>query len=415
MSRFSGLELRSLSINTFMQFLVRIISSTSTLFTTLFITYFLGLEAVGSFTKVVAFVSLFYIFIDFGFNSIFLKKYFKDFEQNLGNLVVLRLGISIILIPIVASLAFILPHNNLAGTGFSSIEKIGLFIYSFTLIATSLSNTLQALLQKRLSYSLSVFPSFVSSIFLILVVLFSVYSGNFLLLFVAYILSTSINTFFTYIALKQRQAFTLQLHNLPTFAKEMLYASWPLGLMLGFNLLYARADIFLLTFLKPTTDVGIYGISYRFFEITLAIPAFLANSTYPLLLKEADDKKKYTAPFFKYFKLYAVLSLVAMIGIITLPPLIGFLGKSFSLSVAPLQLLSLSLPFFFMTSLLQWHFLIKGKVKMLVPLYVFVLIINVLLNLYLIPQFSYNAAAVTTGVSEGLVFLFMLWYFKRVN
>jgi O-antigen/teichoic acid export membrane protein len=247
------------------------------------------------------------------------------------------------------------------------------------------------------------------------VVLFSVYSGNFLLLFVAYILSTSINTFFTYIALKQRQAFTLQLHNLPAFAKEMLYASWPLGLMLGFNLLYARADIFLLTFLKPTTDVGIYGISYRFFEITLAIPAFLANSTYPLLLKEADDKKKYTTLFFKYFKLYAVLSLVAMIGIITLSPLIGFLGKSFSLSVAPLQLLSLSLPFFFMTSLLQWHFLIKEKVKMLVPLYVFVLVINVLLNLYLIPQFSYNAAAVTTSVSEGLVFLFMLWYFKRVN
>lgn len=415
MSRFSGLELRSVSINTFVQFIVRLIGSVSTLLTTLLITYFLGIDAVGSFTKVVAFVSIFYIFLDFGFNSVILKNYYKDFEKNLGNLVTLRLLLSLFILPVIVTLGIILPHNEVASTGFSTLEKTAIFIYSLTIVATSLNNTLQAILQRKLDYSISLLPSFVSNVFLILVVLFAVYSGNLLLLFAAYVFAAGINTLLTYFAVKSKYYTSLRTSNFKAFSKDMITSSWPLGLMLILNFLYTRADVFILTFLKPTSDVGVYGISYRFFEISLALPAFLANSTYPLLLKVADDGKKYSLLFSKYFRLYLTLSLVAMVGIILLSPLIGFLGKSFSLAVPPLQLLSLSLPFFFMTSILQWHFLIKGKVKTLVPLYAGVLAINVLLNLFLIPTFSYDAAAITTIVSEGLVFILMLWYFKSTK
>ncbi len=415
MSRFSGLELRTVSINTFMQFVVRMLGSVSTLFTTLLITYFLGLEAVGSFTKVIAFVSIFYIFLDFGFNSVVLKHYYKDFEKYLGNLVVLRLLLSIGLLPILITLAVLLPHSDVAGTGFSMLEKTAVYIYSLTLIANSLSITLQALLQRRLAYSVSVLPSFVSSVFLVMLVLLAVTTGNFLLLFASYIFSTSINVLLTYYSIQSKQPLKLKTHEIYSFSKELFVNSWPLGIMLVFNLLYSRADVFILSFLKPTAEVGVYGVSYRFFEIALALPAFLANSTYPFLLKQMSDKKKYYSALSGYFRLYLILSIVAMIGIIVLSPALGFLGKSIQLSIAPLQLLSLSLPFFFLTSILQWHFLIRGKVKMLVPLYAGVLVINVILNLILIPKFTYNAAAVTTGISEGLVFIIMLWYLKRIN
>ncbi len=415
MSRFSGLELRAVSLNTLFQFIVRMLGSTSTLLTTLLIASFLGLESVGSFTKVIAFVSLFFVFIDFGFNSTMLRNYYKDFDRNFGNLVVLRLLVTIALLPILITLSLILPHSELLGTGFSQIEKVAVIVFSLSLIGTSLNTTLQAYLQRRLSYSLSLLPSFAGSVCLIIVVLYALVMGNFLLLFAGYIASTAVGSFLTYLSIRNSHNPNLRLYSFSHFAKDLFISSWPLGLMLGFNFMYSRADIFILSYMKPTADVGVYGVSYRFFEIALALPTFLANSTYPLLLKHVEDKKAYFALLLKYFKLYFILSLVALIGIIAGAPLLPLLGKSFILSVAPLQLLALSLPFFFLTSIIQWHFLIRGKVKMLIPLYAGVLILNVIFNILLIPRFSYNASALITGVSEALVFAVMLWYVRKIN
>lgn len=413
MNHFSGLELRKISVNTFIQFLVRIIGSITTLITTLLLTYFLGLSTVGSFTKVVTFVGIFYLLLDFGLNSVVIKHYYKSVEEQIGNLVVLRLLIAVILIPLILILSYLLPSNEIAGTGFSQIEKGAIAIYSLTLIALAVNNSLQALLQRKLSYSLLVMPSFVSNVFLILIVLYAVYIGNFYLLVTAYIFSGTILALLSYLKVKQHYSTDLKLSNFLKFSRNLLSSSWPLGLMLLINLLYVRADVIILSFLKPSTDVGIYGISYRFFEVALSLPAFLANSTYPLLIEVSKNHKKYIFQFTKYLKLYTVLSLIAMVGILLCAPLLKILGVRFYGSVLPLQILSIALPFFFATSLLQWHFLIKGKMKLLVPLYLVSLILNVFLNIHFVPRFSYIASAWITVMSEGLVFFVMLWYFYR--
>lgn len=413
MHRFSGLELRSISINTLFQFLVRITGSITTLFVTLLITYFMGLDGVGSFTKVVAFVSTFYLVADFGFNSLLLKKYFKKTEEYIGNLVALRVLISFVLIILVSSIAYALPFDANQKTGFSQNEKMAIVIYSLTVIGFSLNTTLQAYLQRKLSYGFSLIPSLFGNAVLVTIVLLALYSSNFLLLFTAYIVAGSVQALLTYISIRKKYPLTLRTQNLKVFSKDMLLSSWPLGLMLFVNVLYVRADVFLLSFLKPSADVGIYGISYRFFEVALALPTFLSNSTYPLLLKSVDDKKLYNSSFLKYLKLYGVLSIIVMITAFAFAPLIGIVRGEFSFSVMPLQILSLSLPFFFLTSLLQWHFLIRGKLMFLLPLYGTVLFLNVVFNLYFIPAYSYNASAVITGVSEVLVFAVMLWYFVK--
>lgn len=413
MKRFSGLQLRSLSVNTLTQFLVRIFSSFATLTTTLIIAYFLGLDAVGSFTKVTTFVSLFYLFLDFGFNSVLLRDNFDDTEKKIGNLTLLRLMIAITLIPLVTILASILPYNDIAGTGFSEIEKHAITIFSFVLVSIALQNSLQVFLQKRMIYVRGVMPGFISSIVIVLVVLYAVYTGNFFLLFAAYVFAGLVQAVLTYIGLRNDFHFRLTINKLGTFSKTLFLKSWPLGLMLVFNLLYSKIDVVLLSFYKPSVDVGIYGVSYRFFEVALALPAFLANSTYPVLLKHMTDGKSYKTIFSKYLKLYVVLSLIITATVFLGAPFITILKGGFFLSVFPLQLLSLSLPFFFLTSLLQWHFLIKNKLAFLVPLYGGALVLNIILNILLLPYFSYYAAAIITGVCEALVFAVMLWYFKK--
>lgn len=412
MQRLSGLNLKAITINTFFQFAIRIITSTSTLIATLIIAYFSGYEMLGSFTKVVAFVSIFYLFVDFGMNSVFLKLHFDNAKENMGNLIVLRFLIAVIIIPLVILIAFLLPQNATTGSGYSMFEKSAIAIYSFTILSVALYNSYQAFLQKKLIYNLSFLPSLLSSITVIVFIFAAVRTGNYFLLFYGYVAGGLLLVITLSTILRQKFGLQIRLSQFKPFAKTLAITSIPLGLMLLFNLVYAKVDMLILSFYRPTVEVGIYGVSYRFFELAIAIPTFLANSTYPLLLKERESGN-YSSIFSKYIKLFLILSIATTVIVFIGAPFISIFKNEFILSSAPLQILSLSLPFFFLTSLLQWNFLIKGKINFLVPLYAFALILNIILNLIFIPKYSYFAASITTGLSEGLVFFVMVWYFFK--
>ena len=414
MQRFSGLELKSVSLNTLIQFVIRISTSIPTLVATLLIAYFAGYETLGSFTKIVAFVSIFYLVLDFGMNSIFIKEHYENIGRYFGNLIILRLLFSFLLIPIIVFLTQLLPENKLAGTGFSDFEKYGIVIYSLTLIVIGLNISLQAFLQRKLAYSVSLVPSLLSSIVLLIFIVIASSQKNLSLLLLSYIVSGSVLVSALFLVMKKKYNLNIRkTSNFRLFSKNLIIASLPLGMMLLFNLLYAKADIFILSVYRPTSDVGVYGISYKFFEILLAFPAYLANSVYPLLLKESKNPKTYIPLIKSYSSLFIFLSLgitfVAFFG----APLLSVIKSDFSKSVFPFQMLALSLPFFFMTSLLQWHFVINNKLKFLVPLYGGALLLNVILNIIFVPKYSYNAAALSTGISEALVFIVMLWYFVK--
>jgi O-antigen/teichoic acid export membrane protein len=415
MPRFSGLELKSVSVNTLVQFLLRIITSIPTLIATLLIAYFAGYETLGSFTKIVAFVSIFYLIVDFGMNSLFLKTYFKNINKHFGNLILLRLLFSFALVPLIALLAFLLPENRIAGTGFSDFEKYGIIIFSLTIITTGINISLQAFLQRKLSYYLSLVPALLSSLTLLGFVFFASFHHNLYLLLFSYIASGAVLTFSLFIIIKKKYKLSItKTAGFSKFSKALVIASFPLGLMLFFNLLYAKADTFILSIFRPTYDVGVYGISYKFFEVFLALPTYMANSVYPILLKESNSKG-YSHLLKRYSGLFVLLSLIVTIVAFLGAPLITIFKSEFIKSVIPLQILILSLPFFFLTSLLQWHFLIKGKLKFLVPLYGGAMFLNIILNILFVPTFSYYAASLTTGLSEALVFVIMLWYFYKIK
>ncbi|MDO8270239.1 MAG: oligosaccharide flippase family protein, partial [Candidatus Levybacteria bacterium] len=284
MKRFSGLELRKLSINTFAQFLVRLIGSFGTLLATLLIAYFLGYDSVGSFTKVTAFIASFYLLVDFGMNSVFLKIHFKDIDRQMGNLILLRISISLLLLPLVFLITSILPQNELLGTGFSDIERAAIIVYSLTLISFGIYNSLQAYYQHKLAYRLTIIPSIFSFLTMIGIIFYAVQHSNFFLLFTAYIFSGTVYSIFGYLFIKHTFRLSLTSRSFFKFSKNLLHSSWPLGIVLFFNFMYARTDIFILSLYQQNTDVGIYGISYRFFDVAIALPTYLANSTYPLLL-----------------------------------------------------------------------------------------------------------------------------------
>ena len=414
MQRFSGIQLKQISINTLVQFILRVATSIPTLVGTLLIAYAAGYETLGSFTKIVSFVSVFYLIADFGMNSVFLKEHFDNTKKYFGNLILFRLLFCIALVLVAALLTFVLPENKTAKTGFSEIEKYGIILFSLTIITTGLNFSLQTILQKKLSYHVSLIPSVISSLVLLILIVFASFRHDLNLLLFSYIASGAILVSLLFWAIKRKYSIRFSItHDFKSFSKRLFILSLPLGAMLFFNLLYAKADMFLLSIFKPNFDVGVYGISYKFFEFLLAVPTFLSNSVYPLLLSESKNRNNYYATFKRYSALFVLVSVSITVLSFFFAPLITILKPEFAKSVLPLQLLSLSLPFFFLTSLLQWNFLIRNKIRFLVPLYGGALLLNIFLNLLFIPRFTYFAAAITTGICELLVFVIMLWYFMK--
>lgn len=413
MQHFAGLQLKKITFNTFFQFIVRLISSATTLIVTLLIAYFSGIEMLGSFTKILAFVSIFYLIADFGINPMFLKQHVNDAEKNLGNLLVLRVLLAGCLIPIAVLIALLLPQNSIHSTGFLNIEKLGIFVFSLTILTTAINLSFQSILQKKLTYQLSLLPSLLSSLVLLLFVFIGATRHSLTFFLFAYVLAGAIACVLLWWAIKRRFSLHLKLINFSTFAKTLLIASAPFGLILISNLIYSKIDTFIIALYHSNYDVGIYGISYRFFEFSISVPFFLSASVYPLLLEKLLDKKSYDLLLKKYLQFFLAVSVFSGFLLFLSAPLIQILKSDFRLSIFPLQVLSLSLPFFFLTSLLQWHFLIHKKIKFLLILYFSALLSNIFLNLIFIPKYSYTAAAFTTVFCEGLVFFVMLWYFRQ--
>jgi len=188
-------------------------------------------------------------------------------------------------------------------------------------------------------------------------------------------------------------------------------------------LLYFRTDVLILAWVRQPQEVGIYGLSYQFFEASLAVPIFFVNAIYPYL---ASVYKQNINKFYKDFKFWilvlfsiSVLLSVFLILVSFLIPLLYDLR--FAPSKAPLVILASGIPFFFLSALL-WHILIiYDRQKNLVLVYGLGFIFNLIANLIFIPKFGYIAAATTTVVSEAFILLLLIVIvtkaskFKRTN
>jgi O-antigen/teichoic acid export membrane protein len=182
--------------------------------------------------------------------------------------------------------------------------------------------------------------------------------------------------------------------------------SVPLGLMLFCNLIYFRADIFLLSFFTSQTAVGIYGYAYRYFDFLIALPLFLSNSLYPIMLSGKNTRNG-SQMRTTYGVVYVVSGIFISSIAFLLAPIIGIVKPEFLLSILPFRILLISLPIFFLTSYLQWILIVHKRLHIMLGIYIFSAVLNIVLNYIFIPTLGYIGAAWITDISELIVLLLL--------
>lgn len=389
--------------NTLYQAAARLFSSFIGFLITIFIARYFGVLNYGDFIKITSFVAPFYIFMDFGINAIYLQLD-KD-EKKFNDLFSLRILISSVIFVIVNVIALLLPYDTSLNTGYPPGVKMGILIFSLSLFSQSIIYSSSAIYQKRISYFNYMIAIILGSVSNFLLVLFFIsykFGLNYIIL--GFVLSGIITAIISQVLTgKKIKIFKIDIN----FAKRIILLSWPLGLMLIFNLVYFRIDSIILAFYKSTKDVGIYGLSYKFFDFLIALPLFLSNALYPMLLENQKNFRKMKEIIKSYMFVFALASIFLIIPFWYFSSFFTFIKKDFMDSILPFRILLLSLPFFFISNFLQWILISFKNQKYLMKVYIMSSIINVILNIIFIPKYSYFAAAIITGISEGIIALLL--------
>jgi O-antigen/teichoic acid export membrane protein len=203
--------------------------------------------------------------------------------------------------------------------------------------------------------------------------------------------------------------------------REFAVAAMPLGLSIVLTLLYFRSDTFLLGILHLSSQLGMdnthavayYGLPYSMFEVFLTVPAFLMNATYPLMLKAFQRGLADLRDLMRKTLLLSLMIAGAMVLIIwILAPLAIHWQTSFNAdferSILVLRLLGLGLPAFFVTNVLVFILITLGHKRWLPGVYALAGVVNIALNLWLLPTYGIVAAALTTVGTEVLILVLLI-------
>lgn len=400
-----------ISTNVLYQLLGKVVGAGTTFFITTYLAYLFGPHGYGDIVKIVTYVSGFFIIADFGFNAIYLNDAQKVYA--LPSLIFLRSALSLVLLCISYLLLHFIPIGAI--DGYTSSVRFGILLYAPAIIFQAVITTVNAVFQKHLRYDYSLYAiSCGSAISLLALFLLPNFFSSPSFIGSLIYLSASIVTSIAAFLFMQRLE-KISMHVSFAYTKLLLLSSIPVGITLIANILYAHADSVVLTLTRTTREVGTYGLAYRFFETLLVIPTFIMNAAYPILLQTSRSSP--ASLFHRYKKLTLLLSALSIIVMVIswiCAPLLSYIRLDFIESVVYIRILILSLPFFFLSSLMMWMLFIFNKRWELSCIYLVAMVINIGANIVYVSTYGAYASAWITVWSEGLVLIATYSLLSRV-
>lgn len=190
----------------------------------------------------------------------------------------------------------------------------------------------------------------------------------------------------------------------PLFSPELFRKSLPFAVLSLLMVLYFRMDAVLLERLVHTRAAGVYAQSFRIFDALCMVPVLFASLLLPMFSRLLAEKKNVLSLLNMAFSLLfpGMVILVINLAVFARPLLDAMYTERFPESAMVFTFLMLavvpvSLSYIFGTLLTA-----DGKLFFLNLVSAMTLIVNVSLNLILIPRFGATGAAFTALVSQTI-------------
>ena len=179
-----------------------------------------------------------------------------------------------------------------------------------------------------------------------------------------------------------------------------------------------KIDLVMLQFFRGEVIVGLYEAACTIIKNLIIFPSLFVISIYPSLSRYViKDKKKLCYLYKKSFLYIFLFSLFIVICCFIFGKFIILLifGKEFIKSIFILKLISISGFFLFLNIINVYYLNAINKPLMNAKVFIFGAVMNILLNLILIPRYSYTGAAIATIASYAAIFFGELLYIRKIK
>jgi len=177
----------------------------------------------------------------------------------------------------------------------------------------------------------------------------------------------------------------------------------PLGISGLLATLYFRSDVVIVRFFSGDAEVGAYSAAYRIFEATMVVPATIMAVAFPRLVRSQPGGRGLA-------RLEGQLTLLLLacgafvggaVAVADHRIVHALLGDTFARSTAPLRVLAWGIPITFASYATSTFVIARGLERRFVGVLALMLILNVGMNLVLVPRLGGTGAAWATLVTEG--------------
>ncbi len=379
-----------------------------TLIFTIYLVRYLGVVNYGILSFALALTSMLGIFADFGLNILMTREIAKDkslttkYINNIYSIKLIQVTILMIFVIILIKIL-----NYPIETAYV------LYFMMIFLIFTIFSNFFTSIFQsyEKLEYQ-SIASVLNSTLMLVGVLVLIYYAYNIIAFTILYaIVSSIILIYYLFISSKifkfSRPRFEIDLD----FWKPTIRTAIEFGVVGVFVTIYIWIDSVMLSFMQGNDAVGLYNAAYRIVLLLLFIPTVINSAIFPVMsrmyVSSRNSIQKIVEKYFKFMLLIGIPIGVA-ITILANQIIISIFGKSFVESAPALQILIWATVFTFGNAAFVQLFQSINKQILLTKITLIGMIVNIVLNLILIPKFSYIAASFDTLLTEFIILLLVM-------
>ena len=189
----------------------------------------------------------------------------------------------------------------------------------------------------------------------------------------------------------------------------------PLGITFIITTVYFKVDVPILQRFRPYSEVGYYTFAYKPFESLLFVPFALRSVVFPVLSvyhRRSPDRVLPLAE--KFFKALVILGWPITVGVFMLAPQFNTLLQLYPGSEPALQILALAIVFMFADNTFAATLNAIDKQNVFAFVAMVGLVVNVGVNLIVIPKYGYLGASWAVVVTEAALVV-VGWFVLRAQ
>jgi O-antigen/teichoic acid export membrane protein len=200
--------------------------------------------------------------------------------------------------------------------------------------------------------------------------------------------------------------------------KALLRGAVPFFLYAILGSVYYRADTVILSKLTDAVVVGWYGAAYRLFDTMVFLPSIVSAAVmFPILAKLAvNSRDQLGSAVGRGLQAISVVGLPICVGLFLIAdPLVHLIygGESFRPAADALRWLTPGLFMLYLNSILTVALVSLNRERRLTALAGLSCVLNITLNILLIPRYQHVGAAAVTSATELFIFGYLLLNLPR--